>query len=132
MGLTEEERKSIINFRLEKAKGTFSEIKILIENDLWGNAINRLYYSCFYAASALLINDGHLAHTHNGVKSILASYVQKNKLDKTMIKLYGNLFNLRQRGDYEDWILIEESDVKPLIEPAKEFIATIENLLYEI
>ena len=130
MGLSEEERKSAVTYRLNKARETFAEIPILVQNNLWRNAANRLYYACFYAASALLINDGHQAHTHNGVKILLAlNYIKENKIDKSMIKIYEQLFNIRQRSDYEDWIIIEEDDIKPLMEKAENFINTIENLL---
>jgi len=36
---------------------------------------------------------------------------------------------MRQRGDYEDWAIIEEEDIKPLIEPAGKFIAAIEKII---
>jgi len=130
MRLSEEDRKSLVEYRLKKAKETFAEIPILMENKLWRNATNRLYYACFYAASALLINDGHQTHTHSGVKVALSlHYIKENKIDKSLIKTYGRLFNMRQRGDYEDWIIIEEEDVCPLIEPAEKFIVEIENLI---
>ena len=47
MGLSEEERISLVTYRLNKAKETFAEIPVLIENNLWRNAANRLYYACF-------------------------------------------------------------------------------------
>ena len=130
MGLSEEDKKSLVDYRLKKAIETFGEIPILIENRLWRNAANRLYYACFYAASALLIKDGYQTHSHNGVKSVLSlNYIRENRIDKSLIKTYGKLFNMRQRGDYEDWIIIEEDDIIPLVEPAEKFIAEIENLI---
>ena len=130
MGLSEEERKAIVDYRLKKAKETFVEIAVLMENNLWRIAANRLYYACYYAASALLINDGHQTHTHNGVKSVLSlKYVKENKVDKSLIKTYGRLFNMRQRGDYEDWVIIEKEDITPLLEPAQKFIEEIEKLI---
>ena len=130
MGLTEEDRKALVEYRLKKAKDTLAEIPILLENKLWRNAANRLYYSCFYAASALLINDGLQTHTHNGVKRLLSlQYVKENKIDKTFIRTYSRLFNLRQRGDYEDWVNIDENNITPLLEPAQNFINEIENLI---
>jgi len=132
MGLSDEERKSLVDYRLQKAKETFAEVAILIENKLWRFAANRLYYACYYAASALLIQNAKEARTHSGVKNLLSSYyVKENKIDKSMIKAYGRLFNMRQRGDYEDWAIIEENDIVPLIEPAKQFIETIEKLILE-
>jgi len=132
MGLSEENRKSLVNYRLGKAKETFAEIPILIENKLWRNAANRLYYACFYAANALLINDGHQAHTHSGVKTLLSlNYAKENAIDKNFITIYSNLFRMRQRGDYEDWISIREDDIIPLLQPAEKFIAEIEKLIKE-
>lgn len=130
MGLSEEERKSIVDYRLNKAKDTLAEIPILIENKMWRNAANRLYYACFYAANSLLINDGHQAHTHSGVKSLLSlNYIKENKIGVNFIKTYRSLFDMRQRSDYEDWVDIDEKDIIPLLEPAEKFIAEMEKLI---
>ncbi len=90
---------------MEKAKATFAEISVLIENKFYRTAANRLYYVCYYAATALLINDGYEAHTHSGVITLLGlHYINKNKIEIPLGKMYRQLFNLRQTGDYEDWI----------------------------
>jgi hypothetical protein len=44
---------------------------------------------------------------------------------------YYKLFVLRQKGDYDDWIVVKESDILPLLEPARQFIETIEELICE-
>ncbi len=130
MGLSDEERKSVVDYRLQKAKETFAEVSILIDNKLWRFAANRLYYACYYAASALLTKHAHETHTHSGVKNLLSLYYAKEeKIDKNLIKTYSNLFNMRQRGDYEDWVIIDENDIIPLLEPAKKFITEIEKLI---
>ena len=36
---------------------------------------------------------------------------------------------MRQRGDYEDWVIIEENDITPLIEPSEKFIVEIERII---
>jgi len=46
--------------------------------------------------------------------------------------VYKRLFELRQKGDYSDWIVVKESDILPLIEPAEKFIAEIEKLINNI
>ena len=43
--------------------------------------------------------------------------------------MYKRLFDLRQTGDYEDFIDIDEEDITPLLEPAQKFIEEIEKLL---
>ena len=130
MGLNEIERKEVVKFRLEKARSTFAEISVLMENKFYRTAANRLYYACYYAATALLIKDGYETHTHSGVKTLLGlHYISENKIEKSVGKMYGQLFNLRQTGDYEDWMDIEDDDILPLIEPAEKFIAEIELLI---
>jgi uncharacterized protein (UPF0332 family) len=56
-------------------------------------------------------------------------YIKENKIEKQFNLLYEKLFNLRQTSDYEDWIYVNEEDLNPLLEPAQEFIKTIESLI---
>jgi uncharacterized protein (UPF0332 family) len=91
-----------------------------------------LYYACFYAAIALLINENYESKTHSGVKTLLGlHFFKENRIDKSFSLFYERLFNLRQTGDYEDWVYINEEDVLPLIEPVEQFIKTIEKLINE-
>ena len=130
MGLTNEERETLIGYKLAKAKETIAEIPILVENNLWRNAANRLYYACYYAVSALLLKHGHIAHTHGGAKGLFGKYfVLTEIISKEQNRLYEKLFDIRLKGDYDDWIVVNEDDITPLIEPAQKFIAEIENLI---
>ena len=131
MALNEIERRDLVKYRLEKAYETLKEISVHIENKFYRTAANRLYYACFYAATALLINDGHETHTHHGVKTLLGlHYIKEKKIEKSLGNVFRELFDLRQEGDYDDWITIEEKDILPLIEPAENFIAEIEKLIF--
>jgi len=131
MRLTNGERESVVQFRMEKAKNTFSEIVLLVDNALWQTAANRLYYACYYAVCALLVQNGIEAQTHHGVMNQMGLYfVRTELLSQEQGKLYKRLFELRQTGDYSDWIIIKEEDIKPLIEKAEHFIKTIEQLIF--
>jgi uncharacterized protein (UPF0332 family) len=130
MELTEDEKTAIVKYRLEKAKDTFLDVGIAIQNQRWNNAANRLYYACYYAVSALLINDGYVAHTHNGVKSLLGlHYVKTGIINDELNTAYNKMFSLRQTGDYDDLYTVAEKELKPLVEPAEQFIQTIEKLI---
>ena len=130
MSINESERKELVKYRLEKANNTLDEISVLVDNKFYRTAANRLYYACYYAVIALLINDGYETHTHSGAKTMLGLYyIKKNRIQKLYGKVYQQLFDLRQTGDYEDWINIDEEDIQPLVEPASQFIAAIESLL---
>lgn len=56
MGLTNDERSSLVELRLEKAKRFIAEAEQMLSMGLWDLAANRFYYSCFHAAQALLIH----------------------------------------------------------------------------
>lgn len=62
----------LIGYRLSRAKGTFDDAKILADKERWNSAINRLYYSAYYAVIAILLKYDFKPTTHNGVKSVFS------------------------------------------------------------
>ena len=55
--MTSEQKWDLVQYRLANAKKTLREVDLLIQNRLWNIAVNRLYYACFYAVTALLLNN---------------------------------------------------------------------------
>lgn len=130
MSLNEKDRNALVALRLEKAKKTLIEAKDNIELGHWHAATNRLYYVCFYVVCALLIQKGITARTHSGVLNQFGlHFVKKGLISEEQNKLYGRLFGLRQTGDYDDWITLQEDDVSPFVEPVEKFIEEIENII---
>ena len=131
MGLTEIDRKEIIKYRLERANDTLLDVELAIQNRRWNIAANRLYYACYYAAIALLLNAGYSdARTHNGVKTLLGLHYAKDGLiNAKLMKAYRQMFSLRQTGDYDDMVILTADDILELFEPARQFIETIEKLI---
>ena len=80
MGLTNDERSSLVELRLEKAKRFIAEAEQMLSMGLWDLAANRFYYSCFHAAQALLIHYGLSAHTHAGTLGVFGmNFVKTGK-----------------------------------------------------
>jgi uncharacterized protein (UPF0332 family) len=130
MTLQKEDREALVILRLQRAHETILEAKSIIKLGYWRLAVNRLYYACYYAASALLIKNNHTAHTHAGVINQLGMhFVTKGVIGMEQGKFLKVLFELRQSSDYSLWFSIEETNVIPLVEPAEKFIAEIENLI---
>ena len=65
------ENSELISIKIAKANDILHEVEILIENKLWNTAVNRLYYACFYAVSALLISIEIVSKTHAGTRQCL-------------------------------------------------------------
>jgi uncharacterized protein (UPF0332 family) len=120
----------LVNFRIKKAKETLQEIDVLVENKYWNNTVNRLYYACFHAVTALLAQYGIDSKTHSGVQNQLSlHFVKANIIDKETGKFFATLFEMRQAADYEDLFEYEKEDVLKLIPPATNLISQIAAML---
>ena len=92
--------------------------------------MNRLYYSCFYAVSALLVRDGLSSSRHTGVRRLLnRHYVRTGKVPRELARIYNDLFERRQEGDYADFVRFQANQVRPWIPQAEAFIADMRALL---
>jgi uncharacterized protein (UPF0332 family) len=94
--------------------------------------VNRLYYACFYAVSALLVRDGLSSSRHAGVRSLFnRHYVKTGKVPKDLATIYNDLFERRQEGDYIDFVSFQEPQVLPWISKAEKLLAFVAGLVQE-
>jgi len=130
--MTDYQPEDYVGYRLNRAKETILEVETLIQNEFWNTAINRLYYACFYAVGALLVKNGIETSSHSGCRQKFGQhFVQTGKISKDFARLYTDLFEKRQKGDYNDFFDFDGDTVRHLFEPSKLFIAKIEELLNE-
>lgn len=124
--MNREEKDNYVKYRLEKAEETYEVAELLIENEKWNSAVNRLYYASFYAVTGLLVNTEITTKSHSGVKTqFFLNFIKRGIIDQELGKLYGDLFDWRQKGDYGDFFDFEEKDVRPLLEPTRKLIDQI-------
>ena len=94
-----------IQYRLQKANDTIAETITLIENKYWNTAVNRMYYACFYAVGALLVQNGIETASHSGARQKFGQlFVHTGLVSKELGKHYSELFEKRQKGDYNDFL----------------------------
>lgn len=131
--MREEERDSYARYRLEKSEEALEAAELLIENEKWNSAINRLYYASFYAVAGLLVKSKiDNTKSHSGVKNqFFLNFIKTQRIDIELGKLYGDLFDWRQRGDYGDFFDFEEKDVKPLLGSVRKLIIAIRTEIKE-
>lgn len=128
--MTDQERMEMVSYRINRAKETLEEVSLHVENKLWSTAINRLYYACFYAVSALLLNENIKAQTHGGTRQMFGlHFIKTGKVPKDLGKFYSDIFDMRHTGDYDDFVDFSEEDVLIAINPAENLIARIEELV---
>ncbi|MDR1517280.1 MAG: HEPN domain-containing protein [Dysgonamonadaceae bacterium] len=46
----------------------------MLYNALWRTAANRLYYACYYAATALMVQYGYQTYTHSGLIGLIGLF----------------------------------------------------------
>ncbi len=130
MGITEQEKKDLVDYRLNKSRDVFCEAKDVAELGHWNLTVNRLYYSVFHACSALLLSRDYSARTHNGViKMMMLEFVKNNILLQEDGELISSLFNMRHTGDYDDFFDWKEEQVKPLIAKVEMLLEKLYNLV---
>jgi uncharacterized protein (UPF0332 family) len=120
------ERDEYVKYRIEKSEETYEVAELLVENKKWNSAINQLYYAAYYAVSGLLATLETETKTHTGVKTqFFMNYIKTGKIEIRLGKLYADLFDWRQKGDYGDFFDFGEGDVMPLMAPARELIDAV-------
>lgn len=130
MSLDEEKRKTLVKLYWDKAILTFDELESAIKEEKWSMAANRMYYSLFHAATALLVNDGHQVATHRGVKGTLGlNYVKTGILTPDEARVFSQLATLRERADYDVIFTASEKEVSALKPCAIALLEKIKMLL---
>jgi uncharacterized protein (UPF0332 family) len=123
-------KEDYINYRVEKSSEIYKDAMILAQNERWNSCVNRLYYSSYYLASALLLKNEIKAETHNGVKTqLFLNFVKTGKLNKEFGKLFAHLFDWRQETDYADFIEFDEKTVKPLLKSVENLNLALKSLI---
>lgn len=126
----EAERKTLVLYRLERAREALSESALLLEGGFANTAASRLYYACFYAVSALFALENLSAKTHKGARALLGRrFVREGVIPSSLGKTYSELFDFRQEGDYEDFSAITPDQVREYGGAAHTFVEHVASLI---
>ena len=123
-------KEELVIYRLNRAKESFAMASIAASKKYWNSAASELYYTCYYCVIALFAKNDIKTSTHSGVKTILGlNFIKENKLDARWGKFLSKLFDLRQDGDYGDFMVLREEEILPLVVQAEEFMKLIESMI---
>jgi uncharacterized protein len=121
-----QDSENYIAYRLKKANESLADARLLAANERWNATINRLYYASFYAVSALLLSHNLEAFTHRGCKTQFGlHFIRTGVIDSEQGKLYADLMDWRQKGDYGDMFDFGMETVEPLVEKVEAFLQII-------
>ncbi len=119
-----------IKYRIDRAKETIEEVRTHIENQFWNTAINKMYYVCYYAVSALLSKEQIEVSSHSGVRQKFGeTFVKTGRINRDLAKHFTELFEKRHKSDYNDFYDYDEETVLRLYPVSQRFIGEIINIL---
>jgi uncharacterized protein (UPF0332 family) len=132
MSLSDEERRIIVELELEKANRTYEAAMLMVSNEHWESAANRLYYALFHAVNALLIHDRHEVTTHKGSHALFGMhYIKTGKFPRDYSRIYQKLEAIRDEGDYNWAYNVSPEEIQEKVIPAREMIDAIATMVKE-
>jgi uncharacterized protein (UPF0332 family) len=130
--LTSKEKQiQLARYRLKQAEESIDEAEYLLSgNKSPRSIINRSYYSMFYAVLALLIFEPYSSSKHSGILAYFnRRFITEDIFPEELGRSINRAFDLRQRGDYREYVELTHEQVKPLIEKAAVFVRRIKEYL---
>lgn len=128
--LDKESRAALVAYRMERSYSSMKEAGLMAQGGFYNAAVNRLYYACYYAALALMLQNNISAQTHSGVKTMLGLYfISKGKLSMSAGKTFTTLFEKRHSGDYDDFVYCDQEMIDEYYPKAEAFIDEVKELI---
>jgi uncharacterized protein (UPF0332 family) len=115
---------------LAKAEHALQVAEDLIASGHIPDAASKIYYSMFYAAQALLKNEGIEVIKHSAVEAAFGhAFAKTGRIDPKFHRMLMSARKIREIADYD----LDEEIVEPVaslkLEEGRTFLAAIRNLL---
>ena len=122
----QEKRQKIIKYWFEKAQESLDAAQDEMAANRLSFAVNRIYYACFYAVSAVLLEKNLEFKKHSGVRAAFHKHLIKSgQFRNEYGRLYDELFEARQRGDYIELVTFTKQQVEEWLSRTKYFLQDI-------
>ena len=123
-------RAEVIAFWLERSDEALDSALSELDAGRLAFAVNRAYYACFYALSAVLLADGRKYVKHSGVRAALHhQLIRSGRLEPSWGRVYDRVYENRHRGDYQELVVFEADHVRELSGQAADFVTQMRQLL---
>ena len=122
----DEDRKELSKFRIEKAEENLRAAKLLFENKLLRESINRSYYCIFHSARALIAYEKFDSKKHAGIIAYFnKNYIKTGEIEKEYSRIISKALKIRTDSDYKDFYLVTRDETKEQVENAEKFLNRI-------
>ena len=119
----QDNKKELIRYRIEQAKSSIETVELLILNEKYNAAVNRIYYGMFYMLLAIAANEGFETSKHQQLIGWFNKvFIKEGRLPRKFGKIISQTFKSRQVSDYEAFVDFEKEEVLLLFDDMKSFI----------
>ena len=124
------EEAELVKIMINKSDQAMTDAKLLLDNDSYFSAVNRIYYSCFYLITALLASRNLFVKTHTGTKTLFnLHFIKSNILPYSFSDFYAFLFDKRLEGDYGGFETFSGDEISSIYSEALQFNNDIKQLI---
>jgi len=127
------EKRAISEFRLDQAHKVYIGAKLLYDNNLFSQSINRSYYSIFHTVKALLAYEKKDSQKHSGVIFLFYDiFIKTDKIEKEYNRILVTAEKIRIDTDYKTFYLVSKEETKTQLDNSLIFYERIKNILKKI
>lgn len=117
-------------YRFQSAKEDLETAQMLMKDGRFKASVNRSYYAIFHGFRAVTALAEFDSSKHSGVISFFnRTYVKTGIFDKSISKLIDTAYRLREKADYQDFIIISKDQAAEQIEKAENVLGMLETYL---
>jgi uncharacterized protein (UPF0332 family) len=128
--INEQDRKALINYRIEQAFDSIGLARFLLSNNKLSLAVNRIYYGMYYALTALALKYQFETSKHNQLIGWFnIEFVANHKINPRYGRSLRNAYQNRIKGDYDAFVEFSIPEVESMLSEMSEFIEEIKKLL---
>ncbi len=131
--MTPEEIKALVSYRMNRSEESVQAAEIMLQNEMFTFAMNRIYYAMFYAVQAFLVLRGVSFSKHGPVKAYFnRELIKPGILPMELGRLYNKAFEYRQKFDYIDFTEPDRDMVVIYLANARRFVAEMKIYIAEV
>lgn len=123
-------QKDLCKYRIQEAKDSLQVAENCLKGGFYKDAVNRSYYSAFYAIKAVLALGTVDFKRHKDVVSYFnKTYVATEIFSKEIGRRLATLKQLREKSDYDDFYIVSRERATEQLESAKMILQDIESYI---
>jgi uncharacterized protein (UPF0332 family) len=130
MSIEDKDRLELIQYRLDEAKDTQTDVALLIAHDRLRAAINRIYYGMFYALLALGLKYNFETSKHLQLLGWFnKNFIHEGLIDTKYGKIINKAYNRRTKGDYDSYVEFDIDMINEMFVEMRDFINIIDEFI---